>query len=381
VRRLPAALALAGLGLACAGPPPPAAAGEEPADLSDVLRPIRERFDVPAMWGAVLVGDGLAGIGVDGVRRRGSPDRATTADRVHLGSCTKAMTATLAATLVSDRTLSWDATVPAAFPGLAKVDPGWKGATLAHLVTNRAGAPPDLDADGLWGRLWAHGGTHVEQRMALVEGVLSRPPRHAPGSKTLYANAGFAIAGAMAEAAAKRPWEDLLRERLFAPLEMGSAGFGAPGTKESLDEPRGHREDGAPVEPGPGADNPAAIGPAGTVHSSLPDWAKFASLHLLGEERGGLGLAKEDFRRLHEPPGGSEYAMGWAVTERDWAGGRVLTHAGSNTMWFAVVWLAPKKGFGVLAACNQGGEKAQRACDEASGALVRWAAASRKPAR
>jgi CubicO group peptidase (beta-lactamase class C family) len=340
------------------------------ADVSDVLRPIRERHDLPALAAALVEGDRVTSIGADGVRRRGSPERVTVADRFHLGSCTKAMTATLVALLVADGELSWDERVGDVFADVGKVDPGWKRATLDHLLTHRAGAPQSLDADGLRGRLWNHGGTPVEQRLTLVEGVLARPPIVEPGTKTLYANAGYALAGARAERVAKTPWEDLLRRRVFVPLGMTSAGFGAPGSKDALDQPRGHRADGTPVELGPGSDNPPAIGPGGTVHASLEDWARFSSLHLLGEERGGLGLPAEAFRRLHEPPPGSDYAHGWVATERDWGGGRVLTHNGSNTMWFAVVWLAPKKGFGVLVACNQGGPKAEKACDEAAWALI-----------
>jgi CubicO group peptidase (beta-lactamase class C family) len=361
--------ALAALALAVGAP---ALAAPEPRDVSDLLRPLRERRDVPALAAALVVGDRLAAVGADGVRRRGSPERVTTADRFHLGSCTKAMTATLVALLVEEGVLSWDRPV-APFPGVETADPGWKRATLEHLVTHRAGAPAELDAGGLWGRLWAHPGTPREQRRSLVEGVLSRPPVHAPGSKTLYANSGYAIAGATAEEAAGRAWEDLLRERVFGPLGMASAGYRAPGDPDSLGEPRGHRGDGAPVEPGPGSDNPDAIGPAGTVHCSVADWAKFVTLHLRGEERGGLGLPASAFRRLHAAPPGSDHAMGWIVAERSWGGGRVLTHAGSNTVWYAVVWMAPKKGFAVLAACNQGGEAGAMACDDAASALIRLA--------
>jgi hypothetical protein len=48
----------------------------------------------------------------------------------------------------------------------------------------------------------------------------------------------------------------------------------------------------------------------------------------------------------------------------------VLTHTGSNTMWFAVTWLAPKRDFAVLVACNQRGDKAEKAGDEAASALI-----------
>ena len=61
----------------------------------------------------------------------------------------------------------------------------------------------------------------------------------------------------------------------------------------------------------------------------------------------------------------------WIVTERGWGGGRVLTHAGSNTMNFAVVWAAPLKEFAVVIATNQAGGETPNACDEAAGAVIR----------
>ena len=48
----------------------------------------------------------------------------------------------------------------------------------------------------------------------------------------------------------------------YETLVMMSAGFGPPGVKERMDQPRGHTEAGTVMEPGPGADNPPAIGPA-----------------------------------------------------------------------------------------------------------------------
>jgi hypothetical protein len=65
------------------------------------------------------------------------------------------------------------------------------------------------------------------------------------------------------------------------------------------------------------------------------------------------------------------YALGWGITKRSWGGGTVWHHAGSNTMWFVVTWVAPKNDFAVLVACNQGGDEAAKACDEASGLFIR----------
>ncbi|MEX2219660.1 MAG: serine hydrolase domain-containing protein [Phycisphaerales bacterium] len=371
----------------CAEPRQPQPAAEPgragPRDLSGILEPIRAGAKVPAMAGALVSGGKVVAIGATGVRKEGEGARATTSDLWHLGSNTKAMTAAMIATLVEDGTLRWESTVGEVFKDV-DMQEGWRPVTLRELLTNRGGAPANLDADGLWGRLWQFKGTPREARMELVRGVLKRPPGK-PGVYT-YSNGGFAIAGAMAEEAAGRAWEDLMRERLFLPLRMPSAGFGAPGRPEVPDQPRGHTAAGKAVEPSPSADNPVAIGPAGIVHCSLEDWARYISMHLAGL-RGGSGFLKsETFRMLHEPaagPGSEQYAMGWGLGTRPWAKGdkapdgsaprgTVLTHSGSNTMWFAVVWIAPEKDFAVLVVCNQGGSRAAKACDEAVGAIIKF---------
>ncbi|HVS10801.1 MAG TPA: serine hydrolase domain-containing protein [Planctomycetota bacterium] len=371
-------LALALLAGVAAGVPHPLQAGgaqapaRAPRDVSELLAPIRERHGVPALAGAIFEGTAVVALGADGVRQLGREARVTPEERFHLGSCTKAMTATLIARLVEAKELAWDSTVGAAFSDLVpKMDPAWRAVTLEELLTHRAGAPEELDAGGLWRRLRESEASPPEQRRMLVEGVLARPPVAPPGTKFLYSNAGYAIAGAMAERATGKAWEDLMRKQLFEPLGMESAGFGPPGKPGTLDQPVGHDRRGKPVGTGPKADNPAAIGPAGSVHASLADWARFVAAHLDGERGGAKILRAASFEKLHTPPPGSEpaYAMGWGVTQRSW-GGRVLTHSGSNTLWFCTVWIAPEKGFAVLVATNQGGDEAQRACDEAALILI-----------
>ena len=345
-----------------------AALAAEPAppldDLAAVLEPIRAKHGLPALAAAVLKDGKVAALGAVGKRQAGGDEPVTVDDRWHLGSLTKAMTATLIARLVERKRLSWGLTLEKAFPGL-KMDPGFKGVTLEQLLTHTGGFPAEAPP-ALWEELWRMKGTPSEQRMSLVKGILSGKPA---GSGYLYSNVGYALTGAIAERREKKAWEELLKEEIFGPLGMNSSGFGAPGTGQPL----GHVwKDGSavPVPPGPNADNPPGIAPAGAVHASLRDWAQFALVHLQGSRGKGTLLRPSSINRLHTAPKGQQYASGWLVVERPWAGGRVLTHAGSNTMWFAVVWLAPEKDFGVLIAANLGGGPAQAACDEAAGALI-----------
>ena len=78
------------------------------------------------------------------------------------------------------------------------------------------------------------------------------------------------------------------------------------------------------------------------------------------------------YKKLHTPVADGDYALGWIVTQRDWGGGAVLTHAGSNTLNYCVVWMAPRVDFAVLVCTNQGGDRAAKATDEVASALIRY---------
>jgi len=353
------------------------AAAAQPADVSGELEPIRAKFDLPALGVMVIRGDEVLASGICGVRAKGDATLATLEDRWHLGSCTKSMTATLCAMLVEEGKMKWTSTLGEVFPERREVfGDAWAGVTLEQLLSHTAGAPADLSKDGLWGQLWKREGTPTAQRLQLLDGVVKRPPLSKPGEAFLYSNAGVAMAGAMAERVTGQGWEELIQARLFTPLGITTAGFGAPGTADVVDEPRGHDGKGRAVKPGPQADNPTAIGPAGTVHMSLRDWARYVTMHMHGERPAAEGaparlVSPESMKELHRPRL-SDYALGWGVPKREWGGGdgRVFTHSGSNTMWFCVVWVSPNKDMAVLAVTNKGGDKATKGTDAAVAAMV-----------
>src|SRR5688572_21575299 len=146
----------------------------------------------------------------------------------------------------------------------------WRGVTIEQLLAHRAGAPGDLNAQGLWGRIWQRASLPPrEQRAYLATELLTKhDPIHTPGTKYEYSNAGYSLVGHLIEEKLNQPYEEVLRAQLFEPLKMTSAGFGAPATKENPAQPWAHvLKDGKPqpVPPGIGDDNPAAIGPGGTV--------------------------------------------------------------------------------------------------------------------
>lgn len=343
-------------------------ASDSSSDLAQALEAIRAAHGIPALAAAIVTTDGATQVVATGFRKAGRPIRVTTDDLWHLGSDTKAMTATLAGTFVAEGRLSWNEKLPALFPELAaRIAPQLRDATVADLLTHRAGLVENLP----WGDIAQQGGSLPRQRARAAQTLLTSPPAYPAGSYH-YSNAGFVLVGAILERIGNKPWEELITERVFRPLGMKTAGFGGVGTPGRLDEPWGHSEDGHPVlNNGPLADNAAVMGPAGTVHVSVEDWAKFLADQLRGANGQKALLPPSIYAAIQTPPPGETYAFGWGVAQRPWAGGKVLTHNGSNTMNLAICWLAPRRRFGVLVCANQAGPEAAAACDEAVQLMIR----------
>ncbi|MCF7731316.1 MAG: beta-lactamase family protein [Akkermansiaceae bacterium] len=341
-----------------------------PADTAQTLESLRKSHDLPAL-AVVVVKDGtIQDRAAVGVRKLGDPTPVTTRDVFHIGSCTKSMTATLAAMFIEEGKLHWDTTIAGVFPEVkGKIAKPYEKVTVEQLLRHRGGVPGSPPA-AAWKRAWEQAGTPTHQRAEFIAAVLQDPPQAAPGSKMIYSNQGYSVVGAMLEKISGKPWETLITERLFIPLGMKTAGFGPPGTVNKTDQPWGHTRQAGAIIP-IFQDNPPAIGPGGTVHCSLDDLARFVIAHLAGPHRGGL-LKPETFGRLHSPPEGADYACGWVVLKRDWAGNsKALMHNGTNTMWYLVMWLAPERNFAVISATNIAGPEAEKACDEAASAMIR----------
>lgn len=344
--------------------------------LTNLLAPIRQKYDVPAIAAAVVNSKGLVAAGVVGTRKRGTDIPATLNDQWHLGSDTKAMTATLVAKLVEQGRLKWDSTVGDVFPDLAAgFDPRARKITVVQLLSHHAGLKPNPD-------LLAYGGADGSQeRLQVVKEELGQTPKRQPGTHFEYSNLGYSLAGAMIEKLTGKSWEQAMQAEVFGPLEMTSVGFGGTGTPGQVDQPWGHRADGQPVATnGPAMDNPPVLSPAGRVHCTIQDWAKFIADQLRGERGEPALLQPASYRKLHTPRFGGDYALGWVVVERSWGGGLVLNHAGDNTMNFANVWVAPRRDFAVLVCLNQSGQTAFQASDDAVAALIRLYAAQARSA-
>ena len=342
--------------------PPPASAALAPAPGPSPLRPLlaefRQKHAVPALGAALVARDGGLDVDVVGVRIRGGDDPVTPDDPWHIGSCCKSVTAVLYARLVERGDAEWGIPLPALFPDLADTtDPGWEAITIDDVFVSQAGLPANLTRAEMKAA-FRDARPLPQQRTSATAAALARPPRR-PG-RFLYSNLGYIVIGAAIERITGVLFEAALTTHVLDPLGITSAGFGPPrelwghggrmlalGPVGLVDLGRGAPADPAQVE----SDNPAIMTPAGRLHLTLGDWARFQRVFITD---GGGFLRPETVERLLTPAPGRGYrqALGWApVRGRDNAS---FGQQGSNTYWVATALIDRGRERTAMVVCNEG---------------------------
>jgi CubicO group peptidase (beta-lactamase class C family) len=369
--------------------------------LDAFLESVRAKHALPALAAAAVKNGEVIARSAVGVRALGTDVPVTVDDRFHLGSDTKAMTATLAGMMVEEGRLRWASTIAevlgAKVPGL---NPALAAVTLEQLLSHTGGIPTDTDEIlKIYFNTDAFEFNLDALRLKALDAWKANAPNVPPGASFQYANLGYLIAGAMVETAAGKPWEALIRDRIFGPLGLSTAGLGAQATIGKLDAPVGHQIADTPDTPrapmggrpavtpmhwGAAADLPPVVGPAGTAHMSIGDFARWAGWNAGGGRRGPALVTPDTLARLHKvhvemtianprpgTPKSGGYAMGWGVVRPPWWDAPLLTHNGSNGMNLATVSIDPGRDFGIVAATNIGGEGAEAALLEVAEHLFR----------
>lgn len=325
-----------------------------------ILQRIRATHKLPGLAVAVVRGGKLVASGVTGVRRQGAADKIEPDDRFHIASCTKSMTATLAAIAVHRGQLKWTTSIAYGLPALAeKIRPEYRSATLEQLLAHEAKMPAYTQPSTQQvEQMKTLKGTPAEQRLAFLAEVLrTEEPNNGSGGDA-YSNVGYTAAGAIVERAAGASWEELLQRELAHPLGMKSLGFGYPATAKTPNQPRGHSEiNGSVVELPLDESRQLAVclWPGGAVHCSIRDLALYAADQLNGL-RGRRALVPQAmYQRLHRPldRGDAGFTLGWGVRgDKRWG----VTHfgAGSGGWFFVRIVIVPEHDAAVVAASNSG---------------------------
>ena len=305
-----------------------------------------------------------------GLQEAGSAAAVDTDTVFAIGSTTKAFTALAMGMLVDEGKLTWDDPVRKHLPWFKLADP-WvtEHVTIRDLLCHRLGLERAQ-------RIYYHGG--YDQR-ALIERMRYLKTEREFRTSFAYSNQNFGTAGLIIEAVSGTSWDDFITARIFRPLGMTrtGAGWNVVSGWPNLASPHAVLEDSLPAgvrmlgSPGPVARYDLSHEPAGSIHSSAADLARWVAF-LAG---GGSPLVKpETFAELITPqnvmhdmaeselaplwylqPGTNfwTYGLGWWAL--DYRGEKIVMHGGQMPGFNAMVAFLPgrKAGFAVTVNVHQ----------------------------
>ena len=181
---------------------------------------LKQYYDLGLFTGSVLVSDrgkiyekgyGLAN------REWDIPNAPDT--KFRLGSITKQFTATLILQLVEQGKIKLDGHITDYLPDYRK-DTGDK-VTIHNLLTHTSGIPSYTERPDYASDISRNTFTPAD----FVKKYASGDLEFEPGTKFSYDNGGYFILGAIVEKITGKPYEQVLKERIFDPLGMSDTGF------------------------------------------------------------------------------------------------------------------------------------------------------------
>ncbi|HEX5165515.1 MAG TPA: serine hydrolase [Thermomicrobiales bacterium] len=255
---------------------------------------------------------------------------------VRVASISKVFTATLAMILAEDGVVSLDTPVAEYLPELRLADENvQRTITLRHLLSHGSGLHGDFFID--------MGQGEDALAKAIAEFHTLRQV-YQPDELWAYTNSGFHLAGRVLEVRGGKPFDVLMRERIFEPLGMERSCFFA---HEILCWP--HAVGHAPVAPGSrehrvaGQYYPRNRFPAGGIASNALDLLRFAAFHM-GD--GGDILSAGSLAAMREPQRKAgnwahEWGIGWDLRRID--GVQVSSHGGSINGFKSQLTVIPER--------------------------------------
>jgi len=273
-----------------------------------------------------------------------------------IGSITKSFTASLLGMLADSGRLDWDKPVREYLPDFRLHDPiATEQMTARDLVTHRSGLPRH---DALW---YATGYT----RRQMYERLRYLEPSKSFRSTWQYQNLMFMTAGYLAEQITGTSWEALVRQRLFTPLGMSRSNLSVTESQKADDYalPYGLVRDTVRRIPFRNID---AIGPAGSINSSVEEMIRYVQFHMTrGSYAGRPLLSQANAQQIQTPqmvmPGSPQYdetgfsAYGMGLVVSTYRGELLAQHGGGIDGFVALLSFLPRKKIGLIVLTNLSG--------------------------
>ncbi|MFE7766797.1 serine hydrolase domain-containing protein [Streptomyces sp. NPDC057438] len=248
-------------------------------------------------------------------------------DHMRIASTAKAFSGAVALRLVQQGVLSLDSTIGRTLPQLPRA---WRSVTLRQLLNHTSGLP-DYSEDPEFLELLLADPRRTFDPRRLLDFVADEPLRFRPGSRYQYSNSDNIAVALMAEAATRRPYEELLSRIVYRPLGLRDTslplGYEMPG-------PYMHGyavEPPAPPEDVSEALSASGVWASGGIVSTPRDMTRFIRGYAAGAltSRSVLREQRRWIEGASEPAGPGRNRAGLAIFRYDTRCGVVLGHTGN----------------------------------------------------
>ncbi|HET7531108.1 MAG TPA: serine hydrolase [Mycobacteriales bacterium] len=314
---------------------------------------LAEKHGVPGANLAIKQGDEVAATAY-GVLNVRTGVAATTDSLFQIGSITKVWTATLVMQLVDEGLVDLDAPVVTYLPDFQVADPDvTRQVTTRHLLAHTSGIDGDFFLDT------GRGDDSVEKYVAACATL---GQNHPLGATMSYCNSGYTVLGRLVEVLRGKSWDAVLRERLFAPLGLTTAGT-LPEEALLHSAAVGHvTPPGGEPQVAPAWGIFRSAGPAGLIHATPRDVITFAELHLndgvaadgtrVLSAESAQAMREEQVRVPDEYTLGSHWGLGWILMT--WDGHPVYGHDGGTIGQSAFLRIVPDANIAICLLTNGG---------------------------
>lgn len=290
-----------------------------------------------------------------------------------IGSNSKSFTVVLMGMLVDSGKFEWDKPVRTYLPDFQLYDAfATQEMRPRDLVVHNSGLPRH---DALWyGRSFTR--EELYQRLRYLQ------PNASFRSRWQYQNLMFLTAGYLVERITHRSWDDLVRERIFTPLGMSRSNTSVRDLPASDDYALAYLWRDCPTARATNGDqgravecgllkipyrNIDAVGPAGSINSSVEDMLHYIQFHIdSGAYHGKQLLSKQNVAAMQTPQmlvGSPELwwdDLGWAtygmaLSASSYRGHKLVQHGGGIDGFISQMSWMPKERFGVMVLTNMSG--------------------------
>ena len=369
-------------GTACAPPAPPPAPPDAPASV-DEFRAAAARIltetGVPGAGIALVRADGIEWAGGIGLADRDQRAPVTADTHFRAGSISKTFVAMALVQQYEDGEMDIEAPVSEFTPSVVIDNRFSTPVTVLNLLQHTAG----FDDMHFNERYNMTDSPDLPLLEVLARNPASRRVRWRPGTRMSYSNPGYAVAAAVLEQVTGKPYEEVIRDRIFAPLGMRTSSFVLSDQDDTLLARGYDSPSGAPVP-----FSQIYLRPAGNLHTSAAELGRFVQMLLnWGETSDQLVIDPEYLSNMERPRtslssrAGLIYGYGTGIASRSLAGFPVLGHGGGIDGFSSSYGYSAGRdvGWAVLVNASYGSEAVERLSALALGYLKRDVAPPVKP--